>query len=66
MTRELLDIKDLERILPFKRLNIYKLRDKGILEMTRIGRKWVMTRNQLDKFIEKVESGEIYINEELL
>ena len=66
MTRELLEIKDLEIILPFKRLKIYELRDKGILQMTRIGRKYVMTRNQLNKFLEKVESGEIYINEELL
>ena len=66
MSRELLDIKDLEGILPFKRTKISELRDRGLLQMSRIGKKWVMTRNQLDKFIEKVESGEIYINEELL
>lgn len=66
MTRELYDINDLEKILPFKRDYICELRDKGYLQMTRMGKKYVITRNQLDKFIEKVESGEIYINEELL
>jgi len=66
MPRELLDIKDLEAILPFKRLKIYELRDKGILPMTRMGRKWVITRKKLDDFLEKVDSGEIYINSELM
>lgn len=64
--RELLDIKDLEQVLCFKRTKISELRDSGILPMTRIGKKWVITRGKLNDFLEKVDSGEIYINNELL
>ena len=66
MTRELYCIKDLESILPFKRDCICNLRDRGILPMTRIGKKWVITRGKLNDFLEKVDSGEIYINSELM
>ena len=64
--QELYDITDLEKLLGLSRTIIYRLRDSGNLEMTPLGGKWVITRNKLDKFLEKIDSGEIYINEELL
>ena len=65
-SQELYDITDLEKVLGLSRKKVYGLRDKGYLQMTPLGGKWVITRNKLDKFLEKIDSGEIYINEELM
>lgn len=56
----ILSLEDIHKLLPFKRTKIQQLLNAGVLPVVKIGRDYITTQNELEKWISDNLGKEIY------